>query len=157
MKFLSSFAFSSSGLTSITIPASIESMNGDNFNDCASLTAINVDSGNTKYKSSNGVVFTKDGKHLVAIPTGKTGSYTIPSGTEQIDSTCCKGGKLSTVTIPSTVTTIAYRAFSQCLSLSTINYSGTVSAWGSVTQGSEWHSGAPATVVKCSNGNGTLN
>lgn len=72
-------AFSSTDITSINIPASVTSIGDFVFSDCEKLTAINVDSGNKKYKSVKGVLYNKSGNTLVSYPGGKTGNFTLPS------------------------------------------------------------------------------
>ena len=43
------------------------------------LESIVVESANTTYSSSDGVLFTKDGKELIVCPRAKSGSYTVPA------------------------------------------------------------------------------
>ena len=122
------------GLKSVTIPASVTGTFNDDFENyyreiypvfggCTSLTAINVDGNNTKYKSVDGVLYSKDMKTLLAYPAGKTNaSYTIPDGVTLINSYAfydCTS--LKEVTIPNSVTEIEVDAFSGCTSLTAIN------------------------------------
>ena len=76
-----------SSITSISIPATITELPVDEIRRLTSLESITVASGCTVYSSSNGVLFTKDGKGLLAYPSAKAGtSYTIPSGVTYVDS-----------------------------------------------------------------------
>ena len=67
-----------------------------------------VEEGNPNYKSVDGVLFTKDGTHLVGFPCAKTlpeGRYEIPEGVTVIDDMCFSragysGGNLKTVVLP---------------------------------------------------------
>ena len=79
------------GLTSITIPSGVTNMNSDAFDECTGLAAINVDSANTKYKSIDGVLYTKDGTELFICPEGKTGSVTIPGSVTSMYSDAFNG------------------------------------------------------------------
>lgn len=45
---------------------------------------INVDADNQSYKSVDGVLFSKNGKSILAYPGGRYGEYDIPTGTEII-------------------------------------------------------------------------
>ncbi len=71
-------------LKSITLPAAVTSFSEGVFGFCDSLTEINVDEGNSKYKSIGGVLFTKDNR-LVAYPDAKPDEeYHIPAETVKI-------------------------------------------------------------------------
>ena len=86
-------------LRTITIPASVEVLNeGDFASCCTSLESINVDSANKNYTSVNGVLFNKDKTVLIKCPAKKT-----------------------SVTIPATVRTFPYYAFSECAELKALN------------------------------------
>ncbi|GHV92952.1 hypothetical protein AGMMS50268_34550 [Spirochaetia bacterium] len=116
-------AFSASGLTSITIPNSVTSIGNRPFWNCPRLTSIAVDSGNTNYKSIDGVLFDKAGTTLIRYPEGKTGSaYTIPAGVSKISMTAfmgCRG--LTSITIPNSLTSgIVKNNFEICTGLTSI-------------------------------------
>ena len=68
-------------LSSISIPASITSIDGNvlDLSGCTSLSNIYVNNTNANYKDVDGVLFTKDGTNLIAYPLSKSGtSYNIP-------------------------------------------------------------------------------
>ncbi len=147
-------------IESIQIPASLTT-----FDDWAlygahsSLTEITVAAGNTNFKSVDGVLFSYDGKSLWWYPKGRTGSYTIPSGTEKLTGYCFEEAKLTSVTIPASVTSMVYRAFYRS-KVATVNYNGTKEQWNNIsgigTSTQVWSS-VPATSVTCTNGTVTLN
>ena len=131
------------GLKSVTIPASVTGTFNDDFENyyreiypvfggCTSLTAINVDGNNTKYKSVDGVLYSKDMKTLLAYPAGKTNaSYTIPDGVTLINSYAfydCTS--LKEVTIPNSVTEIGDSAFLGCKSLTKVTIPDSVTKIG---------------------------
>ena len=64
--------------------------------------------------------------------------------------------KLSSVTLPLSVTEIGEMAFGYCTNLSTINYAGTKTQWASITKGNNWNDHVPAIVVHCSDGDVNL-
>ena len=109
-------------LTSIDIPASVTSIGTNPFAGCTGLQTITVNSGNTVYKSENGVLLSKDGKTLVCYPAGKTDStYAIPGSVEVIAAQAFAGcTKLETITIPASVTSIGTNPFAGCTGLQTI-------------------------------------
>lgn len=99
------------GLTRVTIPASVRSIGQGAFAGCTELVAIDVADGNEHYSSRDGVLFDKAGKQLINFPSGRTGTYVIPSGVERIAEKAFFGRSgLSRVTIPPSVTNIGDRA-----------------------------------------------
>ena len=75
------------GLTSVTIPASVENIGDGPFHNCNNLMTIEVENTNSSYMSENGVLFDKEKTTLICYPAGKSGSYTIPNGIENIEAT----------------------------------------------------------------------
>lgn len=59
---------------------------------------------------------------------------------------------LKSVTLSENVKSIGNRCFQNCTELSTMNYSGTMSQWNSITKGSSWKSNTKLTQVICSDG-----
>ena len=86
--------YSCSRVTSISIPASVSSIDSYALRNCTSLTDIAVASGNQSYKFSGGLLLTKDGAQIVAVPKGRTW-----------------------VSIPDSVTSVSPSAFNNCPNL----------------------------------------
>jgi len=100
-------------LAGITIPVSVTSINEDAFIRCVNITAINVDAANSTYSSQDGVLYNKDKTNLFMYPRGKAGAFTIPSSvTSILDYAFRSCSNLTDITIPSSVTSIEYGAFS---------------------------------------------
>ncbi len=119
---IGSYAFyGCTSITSITIPSSITSIAYDAFNNCPKLNSFSVNSSNQTYKSVNGVIYSKDGSIIVMYPRGKSGSYTIVSGTTTIGESAFEYTEnLTSVTIPSSVTSIGTYAFYSSLKLESV-------------------------------------
>ncbi|MDR1030087.1 MAG: leucine-rich repeat protein [Treponema sp.] len=121
-----------SGLSSISIPSSVTSIGGSAFHGCSGLSSITVDTLNTRYSATDGVLFSKDNKTLVCYPKGKVyTSYTIPSSVTSIGAYAfygCSG--LSSITIPNSVTSIGYDAFHNCSGLRSITIPSSVTSIG---------------------------
>lgn len=118
-------AFAGCGLTSITIPESVTSLDykgyGSVFGGCEKLSAIYVATGNPNYTSVGGVLFSKDCKTLVAYPAGASSVYHIPENVTDIGDDAFSGNEtLRSVTIPFGVVRIGDGAFYYCPSLSNL-------------------------------------
>ncbi len=114
-------------LRSITIPDSVTDIDEDAFMYCQFLN-ITVDQNNKHYLSEDGALFTKDKTVLLQYPIGKTDtSYTICNGVVNIGGSAFWGcTKLSSVTIPISVTNISKNAFLYS-SIRDVYYQGTES------------------------------
>ena len=108
-----------SNLTSVTIPPSVSSIGAGAFQSCESLTSIDI---------PNNV--TSIGNHAFCYCRGLT-SITIPTGVTTLEESvfsCCDG--LTSVTIPNGVTTIEESAFRYCYGLESVEISNTVTSIG---------------------------
>ena len=121
-----------SSLTGITIPDSVASIESSAFNGCRILTTIEVGAGNVNYTGVNGVLFNKEKTTLYTYPAGKTGAnYTIPDGVTSIGYRAFSGcGSLTSITIPGGVTSIGGAAFAYCTSLTSITIPDSVTSIG---------------------------
>jgi len=138
-------AFSSTGITSIIIPANVTSITGNPVDNCSLLTAIVVDAGNTSYKSQDGVLFDIGITTLIAYPSGNGDTnYVIPASVTTIGSDAFNnnlsltsidlvnvitigqsaflGTGFTNVVIPASVTTINDLAFNTMPSIATITW-----------------------------------
>ena len=110
-------------LAVVSIPEKVVSISHDAFYGCRLLENINVNVANKTYCSVNGVLYDKSLTNLILCPEGKTGSYEIPSGVQEIgfhgdtSGAFCGCSKLTEVHIPNSVNFIGWMAFSGCSSL----------------------------------------
>ena len=79
-------------------------------------------------------------------------SITIPTSVKSIGWKAFSGSSLTEITIPNSVTSIGEGAFFGCESLITINYTGTIAQWNQMTLGEDWRWDVPAKVVHCTDG-----
>lgn len=116
------YAFLGCGkLAAVRIGSGAINIDTDAFNDCTSLTDIRVDDGNTRYASTDGVLYTKDRTNLIRCPQGKTGvsfADELQVITEYSFYNC---GRLTAVTIPDSVQT-GKDAFSYCTGLTKFSF-----------------------------------
>jgi hypothetical protein len=107
-----------SSLASVTIPSSLTVIGKYAFGNCSNLTEIRVLPENQHYKDIDGVLFTKNGKTILAYPAGNARTaYAIPEDITTIGYKTFSCSNLTSVTIPKGVTTIDAMAFCCCKSL----------------------------------------
>lgn len=109
-------------LANIALPASVTNIGPYAFYNCGSLVAIDVNSSNSVFSSTNGVLFDAAQTTLIACPDGLAGNYTVPAGTINIGANAFNGcGNLYGVTIPASVTNVGPMAFDGCFNLAAFN------------------------------------
>ena len=122
--------FAAGGLTSVTIPSTVTSIGRYAFSGCSGLTSVTVDNGNSKYKSVDNVVYTKDGTTLVFAAGGLT-SVTIPNTVTSIGRyafSWCTG--LTSVSFPASLTWIGRGAFYNCSGLTSVSFPASLTSIG---------------------------
>ncbi len=115
-----------STLESIHLPRSILSIGELAFSNCPSLSSISVHAENPFYCDLDGVLYSADLAELLLYPPSKAAP---------------------TVTLPASLRMIRDMAFSNCLYLSTVIYSGSASDWQEVLLGSRNDSLVSATLL----------
>lgn len=114
------FAFAWSGLTSISIPATVTSIETGAFLGCK-LTDLTISPDNRSYKCKDSVIFDMDMKSLIYCSCAKSGAYSIPEGVTRIcEDAFYACDKLPSVDIPDTVKSIGYQAFNRCAGITEI-------------------------------------
>jgi hypothetical protein len=118
-------------LTSVSIPASVTSIELGAFFDCSALTSISVATANPDYSSDSfGVLFNKNKTTLIWAPCKMIGSYSIPSSVTSIEVEAFTSCALTSVTIPSSVTSIGSGAFDDCRALTSVTIPSSVTSIG---------------------------
>lgn len=107
------YAFSGlSYLHVIRIPSTITRIGECVFESSHYLNSIIVADENENYKTTDDVLYSKDGTSIIQYPTGKSsGEYVIPDTVTNIGSGAFYGAHLSSITIPDSVKTIGDKAF----------------------------------------------
>ncbi len=141
-------------LVSAHIGRSVAEIGWNPFAWSLNLQEITVDSNNTSFRVTDGVLFSMDGTELYAYPPQKDGnSYVIPDGVTWIKTNAfCAARKLNSVTIPDSVTIIDGWSFSGSELTSVTIPESVENVWGGafeectaletvVIEGSETHFG----------------
>jgi hypothetical protein len=121
-----------SSLENISIPNSVTSIGDWAFSGCSNLVSIIVDPENSFYESENGILFNQDKTTLIWYSPKKTEtSYTIPNTVTSIEYEAFSDCKtLTNITIPDSVTSIGRAAFRNCSKLSRITIPKSVTSIG---------------------------
>jgi hypothetical protein len=127
--------------TSIKIPSSVISIGQLAF---ARSNYIDVDSENPNYSSLDGVLFNKTQTKLLQCPPSKTGIYNIPSTVNTIEGDAFNCSGLTSIIIPSSVTTIGSYAIFNCNSLISITIPSSVTSIGN---GAFWYSRGLTSII----------
>ncbi|MGD0818416.1 MAG: leucine-rich repeat protein [Methanomassiliicoccales archaeon] len=120
----------SNGLTSVTVPANVLKIESSAFADCLALKTINVVVSNPNYASLDGVLYDKNMTSLVQFPSARAGAFVIPNNVTKIGDSAFYLCDLTSVRIPSSVTTIGNWSFGNSKSLTQIQFDGNAPACG---------------------------
>lgn len=110
-------------LEEITIPAKVRQIR--NLKSLLSLKKVSVDYNNPYYKSIDGLLYSADGRTLLAAPRATDGRVVIQDGTTRI----LKGAladcySLKEIELPSSLTSLSYREFAELTGLEKILFHG---------------------------------
>lgn len=109
-------------MTSLSIPASVETIGSHVIDRCSKLVHIRVDENNQRFMSQGGVIYSKDGTTLILCPPGFTGEFVVPATVKAIAPYAfrtCK--KITSVQLPEGLEEVPEGAFSSCWGLEKIS------------------------------------
>jgi len=111
--WLGANAFYDSGLTEFYVSENLYVVEEFALTSLNNLTEFTVSENNPYYQAVDGLLMLKDGKKLVSVPAGRTGSLTLPESIEKIGVGALEGTELSEVIFPDNenLLSIANRAF----------------------------------------------
>ncbi len=122
-------AFTGTGISNVTIPSNVKAVSVSQF-ESAAITNINVSSDNPYFNSVDGVVYSEDGKTLVAFPVARFAdegySFTIPKTVTEIGEYAFSNCLMTSVEIPDSVTRICQFAFAGNINLVDVSMSSNV-------------------------------
>jgi len=120
---LGAYVFAGTPIQTITLSEYVSDISDAAFADCPTLTSIEVSLQNSIYLSDDGILYEKQGdsRMLLQYPAAKTGSsYSVAANVIAIGTYAFYGTALTSLTVPSTVTSIAPGAFAGMNALTTL-------------------------------------
>lgn len=112
-------------LLSLNLPAAAASIDGTAMYGCVSLRTVTVAAGNASFKVGNSALMSADGKRLVLYPARLSGSVSIPEGVSEIGAYAFAYSGITSVSMPSTLTSLGSNAFKASSRLRFLDLSGT--------------------------------
>ena len=112
------------GVTSVSLPITIEEVGDGVFADCTVLSEITVDSGNPWITTFNGALYDKDLTTLIACPACTETLVLAPTVTNIAALAFADCHRLVTLDIPASVESIGSCAFKDCKHLTSITFDG---------------------------------
>ena len=113
------------GAESVWLPSTFEGMGSCRY------AEYHLDPGNPVLMMKGDSVYSRDGSELAAVPTGRSGEYTVDDGTAIIRPYAFSGcSELTGVLLPETLREIGGAAFMDCVSLKEIRVPGSVEKMG---------------------------
>ncbi len=123
-----------SGITEVTLPASIGSVAGNAFG-TATIRAIRVDAASLYLTTDGTSLYQKTSMTLLAyLPSATAEELTLPEGTTAIASgAILHNASLKTLILPATLLRVESLAVYNCTALTSIRFAGTAEDWAKVT------------------------
>ena len=120
-----------SSLTGLTLPAGVSQIGAGIIAGSTKLSAITVEGASLHFRTLDGVLYDNSMTKILAVPCGKTGSFTIPDGVTTIGPMAFSGCTgLTDVTISPSVTQIMDEAFTSCALLEVMTIPASVTSIG---------------------------
>lgn len=89
------------------IPESVTTIGENPWHGCSAITSIAAPAGSDKWVTSDGVLYTKDMKTLLAYPCGKENtSFSVPATVETLAGSSLRGAAFTSITLPSKLVTL---------------------------------------------------
>lgn len=126
LKFIGDNAFNNCyQLKEFTIGEKVTYIGIKAFSLCSNLKNFYVDMHNKKYRSKDGVVFSKNLKVLILFPCGREGKYSVPKNVNKIKKYAFESSSISLIILNKNLENIGISAFENCEELTKIFFKGT--------------------------------
>ena len=125
------FQYGCSGITDLTIPATVTSIADGAFKALSSLATIQLATDNTSFIAEDNVLYNKEVTKILCFPQLRAGDYTMPATiTEMGDYQFYNCINLTGVTLSNIIKAIPQYAFAGCTKLATITMPASVETIG---------------------------
>ena len=104
----------------VYVTAAVTEIDNYAFSGKYRMQNIIVDEDNQDYRSIDGVLFTKDGRTLLAFPCARTGTYIIPEETKEIGKGAFQRAEIDKVVLHNDISVIDDNAFKDCKALTSV-------------------------------------
>jgi len=140
-------------ITSVTVSGGVTSIVDLAFSGCKNLENLTVNENNSAYSSQDGIIYNKDKTEIRIIPEALKGNVVLSDGVTFIAGySFYNRSGLTSITIPSSVTTIGNNTFENCANLTKIKFLGSMAQWNKISKNSSWNSNTGEYTVHCSDG-----
>ncbi len=139
-------AFAHTGLYALTLPASLSHIAPAAFREMPYLKAFTL-TGEGKggaLSVDDGVLFSADGKTLIAYPNAKGGTYSVPKGVTAIDYGAFALTGIADISLPDSLKTIDRAAFYGCKDLRSLDLPDGLESIGALAFGGDAPEGSTA-------------
>lgn len=141
---IGSEAFRGTKIRHFAVPPKLKRLGSAAFSRTAYLEAFTQDAPNKLTSVQDGVLFSADGKTLLAYPSAKAKTYQIPDGVEVVAYAAFASAGITGVTFPESIREIEPAAFIDCRSLEGISLPDSLERLGAAAFGE----GAPMMTAK---------
>ena len=114
--------------STISIPFTVNKMDGNPLAGMKFISTVEVDEANPKFYSSGNIIYNKSHSTIIGVPANHDGSSIsfLASVTEIGAEALCGCENLNTITLPAALATISSNAFAGCTGLSSLTIPATV-------------------------------
>jgi hypothetical protein len=113
------------GITSLTVPATVEAIGLNALASLSSLETLILDVNNPSYSVVNNVLYNKSMSVLFWAPKNLTGTFKVPFSVKEIKPNAFAGSEnLSGVVLPAGLRILGHRAFANCPLLTSVKFEG---------------------------------
>ena len=121
LETIGNYAMTGNNIKEINIPKNVKEIGNGILLGCQFLTKINVDENNKNYTSKDGILYSKDMTELVQWPSGILDTSKI-SAVNKIRAFAFTYSNIREISIPSSVNEIGQSSFSECKNLENVKF-----------------------------------
>lgn len=117
-------------LRAVSLPSTLNSLGYGAFYGCEALTSVSVSASNPYFCSYDYALYDKAKTTLLLYPAGRSGRYIVPDGVVSLGDCAFAFSKLSSVTLPDSLSVIGAVVFGECDNLTSLIIPASVESIG---------------------------